>query len=121
MQARYAILAGSAVTPAVALGAAYSKLSGVDDFALDSKSIDLSVSKGFGPFTPFAGVGYVTGTADPSAQVTTATGVDNSDVKETKIYAGARLSLGFLEVTPQFTKIGDATTYSARFGFSFSL
>jgi hypothetical protein len=117
VQARYAILPGSTVSPAVALGVAYSKLSGADDFELDSQSVDLSVSKGFGPFTPFAGVGYVNGTADPDAS----TGLDEAEVKETKLYAGARLSLGFLEVTPQVTKIGDATSFSARFGFSFSL
>jgi len=116
-QVRWAILPGSTTTPAVALGASYSKVTGIDDFDLDSQSIDLSVSKGFAMLTPFAGVGYVNGSADPDAS----TGLKEAEVKETKLYAGARLSLGFLEFTPQVTRIGDATSYSARFGFSFSL
>lgn len=119
-QVRWAILPGSTVSPAVALGVSYSKLTGVDDFDLDSQSVDLSVSKGFTVFTPFAGVGYVNGSADPSAQFEAA-GLKKSDVKETKFYAGLRISLGFIEFTPQFTQLGDATSYSARFGFSFSL
>ena len=118
---RYAILEGSTVSPAVALRLAYVQVSGVDDFDLDSMSYDLSVSKGFGPFTPYAGVGRVDGTADPSAAVTAATGVDKADVEETKFYVGARLSLGFLELTPQFDQVGDATSYSLRMGFSFGL
>ena len=118
-QIRWAILPGSTVSPAVALGASYSKVTGIDDFDLDSQSIDLSVSKGFAMFTPFAGVGYVKGSADPNGNA--ALVLDEAEVKETKLYAGARLSLGFLEFTPQVTRIGDATSYSARFGFSFSL
>lgn len=118
---RYAILPGSTISPAVAVRASYVTVSGIDDFDLDSKSIDLSVSKGFGPFTPYGGVGYVSGSADPSAAVTAGTGVDKSDVKETKLFVGARLSLGFLEFTPEFDKVGDATSYSLRIGFSFGL
>ena len=118
---RYAILEGSTVSPALAVRVAYVQVSGIDDFDLESMSYDLSVSKGFGPFTPYAGVGRVDGSADPSAAVTTATGVDTSDVKETKFYLGARLSLGLIEFTPQFDKVGDANSYSLRMGFSFGL
>jgi hypothetical protein len=114
---RYAFLAGSTVAPAVALRASYVTVSGIDDFDLDSTSFDLSVSKGFGPFTPYAGVGYVMGSADPDP----AFGLDEAEVDETKFFLGARLSLGFLEFTPQFDQVGDATSYSLRMGFSFGL
>lgn len=118
---RYAILPGSTVAPAVALRLSYVTVSGIDDFDLDSLSYDVSVSKGFGPFTPYAGVGRVDGSADPSAAVTTATGIDESEVKETKLFAGARLTLGIIEFTPQYTKLGDANSYTLRMGFSFGL
>ena len=118
---RYAILPGSTVAPAVALRLSYVTVSGIDDFDLDSMSYDVSVSKGFGPFTPYAGVGRVDGSADPSAAVTTATGIDESEVKETKLFAGARLTLGIIEFTPQYTKLGDANSYTLRMGFSFGL
>jgi hypothetical protein len=118
---RYAILPGSTVAPAVAVRLSYVTVSGIDDFDLDSMSYDVSVSKGFGPFTPYAGVGRVDGSADPSAAVTTATGIDESEVKETKLFAGARLTLGIIEFTPQYTKLGDANSYTLRMGFSFGL
>jgi hypothetical protein len=114
---RYAILPGSTVAPAVAVRLSYVTVSGIDDFDLDSMSYDVSVSKGFGPFTPYAGVGRVDGSADPDP----AFGLDEAEVKETKLFAGARLTLGIIEFTPQYTKLGDANSYTLRMGFSFGL
>lgn len=117
VEARYAFLPGSAVAPAIALRLAYSATNGIDDFDLSSKSADVSISKGIGPVTPFAGIGYVKGSADPDPSF----GLKESKVDEAKYFAGVRLSLGLLEFTPQVGRMGDTTTYSARFGFSFSL
>jgi hypothetical protein len=114
---RYAFLKGSTVTPAVALRVAYVAASGIDDFDLDSTSFDLSVSKGFGPVTPYGGVGYVKGSADPDP----AFGLDEAKVDEAKYFAGVRLSLGLFEITPQFSSIAGVTAYTARLGFSFGL
>ncbi|MGQ0585766.1 MAG: DUF6588 family protein [Gammaproteobacteria bacterium] len=112
---RYAFLPGSTVMPAVALRLSHVVVSGIDDFDLDSTSVDLSISKGFTVFTPYAGVGYTEGSADPVA----ASGLNEAEVKETKFFVGARLSLGLMEVTPEFTQIGDVTSYNMRIGFSF--
>ena len=118
---RYAFLPGSTVAPALALRVSHVVVSGIDDFDVDSTSADLSVSKGFALVTPYAGVGYTSGAADPSAAVTAATGLTESEVEETKLFAGLRLSFGLFEITPQFTQIGDVSSYSARLGFSFGL
>lgn len=112
---RYAFLPGSTAMPALALRAAHVTVSGIDDFDLDSTSFDLSVSKGFGPITPYAGAGYVKGSADPDAS----TGLDEAEVSESKLFAGVRISLGLVEFTPQFNQIGDVTGYDLRIGFSF--
>ncbi|MGH8442979.1 MAG: hypothetical protein ACRETF_08780 [Nevskiaceae bacterium] len=112
---RYAFLPGSVAMPALALRVSHVVVSGIDDFDLDSTSADLSVSKGFGPFTPYGGFGYTRGTADPNP----ASGLNEAEVKDTKIFLGARLSLGLVEFTPEFTQIGDVTSYSLRMGFSF--
>jgi hypothetical protein len=56
---KYAILTGTAATPALALRGAYTKLSGVPDLEISTKSLDLSISKGFAMFTPYAGYGMV--------------------------------------------------------------
>ncbi len=114
---RYAFLPGSTAMPAVALRVSHVVASGIDDFDLDSTSVDVSVSKGFAVFTPYAGVGYVNGAADPDP----AFGLDKAEVKETKLFLGFRLGLGLFEFTPQFTQVGDVTSYSARLGFSFGL
>lgn len=114
---RYAFLEGSTVAPAVALRVAYVAASGIDDFDLDSTSVDLSVSKGFALLTPFAGVGYVKGSADPDPSF----GLDEAKVEEAKYFAGLRLSLGLFEITPQFTSVAGVNAYTARLGFSFGL
>ena len=56
---RYAILEGGIAMPAVAVRGAYTKLGGVDQLSFDTKSLDISISKGFAMFTPYAGVGQV--------------------------------------------------------------
>jgi hypothetical protein len=114
---RYAILKGGTASPALAVRAAYSKVSGIDSFDLESKSIDVSVSKGFALVTPYAGVGQVFGEADPNNIGT----LKKADVEETKLFAGLRLGLGLFEITPEVEKIGDNTMYNLRLGFSFSL
>lgn len=114
---RYAFLPGSTVAPAVALRLSHVVASGIDDFDLDSTSADVSVSKGFGPVTPYGGLGYVKGSADPDP----AFGLDEAKVDEMKYFVGLRLSLGLFEITPQFTQVGDVSSYSARLGFSFGL
>jgi opacity protein-like surface antigen len=115
---RYAILAGSTVSPALALRASYVTVSGIDDFDLESKGVDLSLSKGFAMVTPYAGVGYVWGEADVTDPTA---GVSKAKVDEPKAYLGLRLSLGLLELTPEVGQVGDNTTYSLRMGFSLSL
>src|SRR4030066_2052287 len=56
---KYAVLKGSIVSPAVALRGTYTTLSGVDDLDASTYSLDASVSKGFGPLTPYGGIGQV--------------------------------------------------------------
>jgi len=114
---RYAFLPGSTVAPAFAVRASYVTVSGIEDFDLDSKSVDVSLSKGVGPITPFIGAGYVKGAADPDPSTT----LKKAEVDGGKYFIGVRLSLGLLEFTPQFSQINGVTTYSARMGFSFSL
>lgn len=116
-EVRYAILAGSTVSPALALRGSYTTLQGVDDFDLESKAVDVSLSKGFTLITPYAGVGYVWGESDPKGNG----GLRKVDVEETKAYIGARISLGLIEFTPEIGQVGDTVTYSLRTGFSFSL
>ena len=114
-EVRYAFLAGSTTTPALSLRGSYVTVSGIDSFDLDSKSLELALSKGFGPITPYVGVGYVWGSADPDPS----TGLTEAKVEDTKATIGVRLSLGLFEITPQAGQIGDNVNYGLRLGFSF--
>lgn len=118
-EVRYALLEGGITSPALALRGSYVKVNGIDSFDLDSKSVDISLSKGFALITPYVGVGRVYGVSDP--QGTAATVLKKEKVEETKAFIGARISLGLIEFTPEVAKTGDNTVYNLRIGFSFSL
>lgn len=56
---KYAILTGTAVTPALAIRGSYTRLFGVSGLDLETFGADLSISKGFLFLTPYAGVGQI--------------------------------------------------------------
>ncbi len=56
LEAKYAILEGSTLTPAVSVRTSYTSLSGVDDISINTQTLDVLVSKGFLMFTPYAGI-----------------------------------------------------------------
>lgn len=113
-EVRFAFLKGSTTTPALALRGSYVTVAGIDSFDLDSKALELALSKGFGPITPYVGVGYVWGSADPDVS----TNLREAKVEEPKANIGVRLSLGLFEITPQVGQVGDIVTYAMRLGFS---
>lgn len=53
------ILDGTMATPAVGVRATYTKLSGVNDLALQTYGVDASISKGLLFLTPYAGAGMM--------------------------------------------------------------
>jgi hypothetical protein len=113
---KWAILRGSTVTPALAIRGAYTKLSGVDVLDLDTKSVDISISKGFAMLTPYAGVAQVWITSkenDPDVILS------KEDISETKAFVGLKMSL-----LPVFNIVAEAdfatvNMYSLRLNLSF--
>ena len=69
-EVKYAILEGGMIMPAVAIRGAYTKLSGIDQVDVSTKSVDVSISKGIAIFTPYAGVGQVWISSDPHNSTT---------------------------------------------------
>lgn len=113
-EVRYAFLEGGVATPAVGLRMAYTKLSGVDELDFDTKSVDLSISKGLTLFTPYVGVGRVFSSAKPD--VLGYKDVNNSD---NKFYGGMRISLALFKVTVEVDQSGENTSYNARVALGF--
>lgn len=114
---RYAILDGGAATPAVAIRGAFTKLSGVNQLSFGTKSLDISISKGFLMFTPYAGVGQVW--VDSSSNVlSNATGTTFSEkFTQGKVFAGANFNFGLFNLAAEVDKTGAARSISAKMGF----
>ena len=116
---RYALLEGGVASPGLALRASYTTTQGLDDFDYEAWGVDVSVSKGFAFVTPYAGVGYNVATADPRSADAQVAGLRKVEVDQGRMFAGVRLALLILELTPEYQRQGDSDVYSLRFGFSF--
>lgn len=114
-EVRYAILKGSTATPALAVRASYSALEGVDQLKLNTTGLDVSISKGFAMFTPYAGIGkvWVRSTPDPS------TGLVEEDFDLSKVFVGINMNLAVINIAVEGDKTGDATSYGIKFGWRF--
>jgi hypothetical protein len=112
---RYAILEGGVSLPAVGIRGAMTKLSGVSQLAFSTKSLDVSISKGFAMFTPYAGLGSVWVDSTPDAT----TGLTKETFRQNKIFAGGNLNFGLVNFALEYDKTGSAPSYSAKLGFRF--
>ncbi len=111
---RYAILDGGTVTPAVGIRLAGTSLTGVDNYEMSTRSLDLSISKGFLMLTPYAGIGRVWTSSDIDS-----TALDSVDFSQSKLYAGININLGLLNIAVESDKTGGYSSYSAKLGFRF--
>lgn len=112
---KWAVLKGSIVTPAVAIRGSFTTLAGVDDIDASTYGVDASVSKGFGPITPYAGIGQVWIKAGENSSLVTIPDVSTS---ATKLFVGTRISLLIISIALE-ADFSDINMYSARAGISF--
>ena len=113
---RYAILPGSIALPALAVRGTYDQVRGLDDFNLRAATVDASVSKGFAFLSPYVGGGFVWGVSEPKGQVAAVSGLQKETIHKPKFFAGVRISLGLLHLTPEFETIGSNKSYNLNFG-----
>lgn len=112
---RWAILPGSTVMPAVALRGTMTKLTGVDQLDLDTKSLDISISKGFANLTPYGGIGTVWVDATPKGVPTLAA----EDFNVTKVFAGLNVNFGLMNLAFEADNTGGVTSVGAKLGWRF--
>ena len=112
---RWSYLDGNAVLPAVGVRLAATKLVGIDSFDLTTYSADVSISKGFLFITPYIGAGQVRGISDPHGYPT----LQKETVNHNKVFGGARITLGLLELTAEADKTGDNLSYNLMLGLGF--
>lgn len=113
-EVQYAILPGGVAQPAVSLRGAYTRLSGISQLDLNTKSIELSVSKGFLMLTPYVGVGQVWSDVTPNVST-----LQKESTSAGKVFGGVNINFGFANVALEMDRTGKNESYSAKFGFRF--
>ena len=113
---RYAFLTGGIALPAIALRGSISRMTGVDELSFDTKSLDLSISKGFLMFTPYAGFGTVWVNNTPNLTVNPS-GLTAQSFNLTKTFIGLNVNMGLMNFALEGDKTGDANSASLKFGF----
>lgn len=111
----WAILDGSAALPAVGVRASYTKMFGVDQLDFSASGLDASLSKGFGPFTPYLGAGKVWSRSTPSSN----TGLRNEDISQTKVFGGIGIKMSVVNIVFEYDRTGVANSYGAKLGLRF--
>lgn len=114
VEGRYAILEGGVAEPALGIRAAFTHVTGVDNLSFNTKSLGLSISKGFGPFTPYAGIGEVWTNSTPDAS----TGLQAVSFTNTEYFVGAQLNFG-VHLALEYNHVAGNNTYTAKLGFGF--
>lgn len=114
-EARYAILPGSVVLPAVSIRGSYTNLTGIDQLDFDTKGLDISISKKILLVTPYAGAGYVWVNSTPKG----VPGLGEESFSYPKLFAGVRANLLLVSFTFEVDKTGDAVSYGLRVGVGF--
>jgi hypothetical protein len=117
---RWAFVPGSTVMPALAVRLSGTFLSGVENLKLRTAGVDLSISKGFAMFTPYAGIGQVavksTGTISDGAGGTLS---NTQKFNQSKVFAGVNVNFGLVNLALETDKTGEDTSYGVKVGLRF--
>ncbi|MBI5746149.1 MAG: hypothetical protein HZA13_04010 [Nitrospirae bacterium] len=109
---KWAILTGTAATPALALRASYTRLIGISSLDLETFGADLSISKGILFLTPYAGIGQVLIKASSDL-----VGLEDTASK-TRGFLGLKASLLPLSIVGEYD-ISEVSSFSLRLNISF--
>jgi hypothetical protein len=112
---KYAFVSGNVALPAIGLRGSFTKVSGIDQMDFDTRSLDLSISKGFVVATPYAGIGRVWVNSDPKGTA----GLRKEDFELDKFFLGLGLKLGLFNLNLEGDRTGDVSAFSAKVGLRF--
>jgi hypothetical protein len=114
-EVRYALLEGGAVLPAIGLRGSYTRITGIDQFDLNTRGADISISKGFLFVTPYAGWGRVWTEATPRD----VSGLSRESFSLPKAFFGVNFNFGIINLAVETDRTGDARTWGAKVGWRF--
>jgi hypothetical protein len=112
---RWAVLPGSTLVPAVAIRGALTRLTGVDQLDFDTRSLDVSISKGFANITPYGGIGQVWTKSTPVGVPL----LRGEDFTQTRVFAGVNINLIGANLVLEADSTGGTTSFGAKLGFRF--
>ena len=110
-----AFVSGNAALPALGVRASYTKVFGVDQLDFYSAGLDASISKGFGPVTPYVGAGKVWSASTPQST----TGLRRESFSQTKVFAGLGFKVSVVNFVVEYDRTGTANSYGAKLGLRF--
>jgi hypothetical protein len=117
---RWAFIKGSTTMPAIALRGSYTQLAGVDQLDFNTRGLDLSISKGFAMFTPYAGIGKVWVASTPKDLPASALNPPSKEsFSQNKYFVGVNMNFFLINVALEADKTGDDTSYGLKLGFRF--
>jgi hypothetical protein len=117
---KYAFVPGNVALPAIGLRGSFTKVSGIDQIDFDTRSLDLSISKGFVVATPYAGIGRVWVKSDPKG--TTGLGgvtLSKEEFELNKFFLGLGFKFGLFNLNLEGDRTGDVSAFSAKVGLRF--
>ena len=116
-EVRYAIMEGGVALPAVGIRASGTVLQGVDELEMQNIGLDISVSKGFLMFTPYAGLGVIRTSVTPGEDAEMI--LEEATLSQTKMFAGVNVNLGLINLVFEADKTGDYSSGTLKTGFRF--
>lgn len=119
-EVKYSLVEGGTVLPAIAIRAAATQLAGVDDLDLDTRSIELTASKGLLNFTPYVGVGKIWGDVTPqNAALSGAARLKKESPDMVRVFAGLNFSLLIGNLAIEVERTGENLGVSTKIGVRF--
>lgn len=108
------IINGGLLKPTLALRGSYAKLGGVDSYDLTTYGVEVFLSKGFGPLTPYAAYGRARSNAE--GRVTTPELVFRDRHEDQRVTLGLKLSLLLPKIVIEATQ-AEKRSYAAKISF----
>ena len=112
------IVGGGIVTPTIAVRGAYSTVFGAEEIDLKTYGLELFISKGFGPVTPYAAVGRARSDATATFAIPTGTRTLTDQADSNRITVGVKLSLLIPKIVVEATQ-GEVRSYAAKISLGF--
>ena len=110
------IISGSIVSPTLAVRGSYATLQGVDAYDLSTYGLEVFLSKGFGPVTPYVAAGRARSDAEGRVLTPTNTLTFRDEADSNRITVGVKLSLLLPKIVVEATQ-GEERSYAAKISF----